>query len=75
MKKEAEVAEKPLVSYKSICSSGMWVCEGCHGMNSGDSESCVIHNPDCPHYPTKANLELEERLKEQGLFVGSKWDR
>jgi hypothetical protein len=66
--------KKPYVGYRPMCSSGMYVCHGCNGLGN-TSVNDVVHLPDCPHYPSEGNRNLEERLKAQGLFKGSKWDR
>lgn len=66
--------KKPYVGYRPMYSSGMYVCNGCSGMNHL-SVNDVVHLPDCPHYPSEGNRKLEEGLKAQGLFKDSKWDR
>jgi hypothetical protein len=34
----------------------------------------ILHEVTCSFYPGPANLELEDRLKKQGFWKGSKWD-
>lgn len=67
-------SERPYVGYQPMLSSGFYVCDGCRGM-SHLSVNEVIHNPDCPHYPSEGNRKLEKKLKSEGLFKGSKWDQ
>jgi hypothetical protein len=52
-------------------------CNECGGWEAGGSrvDPCpVLHEVTCSFYPGPANLELEERLKKQSNWTGSKWD-
>lgn len=56
-----DAKQLPVIAYKPMFSSGMYVCDGCGGL--GNLPGNIAHLRECPHYPSEGNRRIDKALK------------